>query len=154
MDGNADLAEMMQNQFSDNDDIAELVEEEAPKEKEEDWEMIETGIDPDEWARECQWVAHKLKIGKNLDVKEWWSHLDQTKKYAETVKSNLPDVRMKLEKVSDEVSRALEKISKKEAMLNKGMAGMTGNYKSTSGTLKQLTDEHNKIKSHIEEMEA
>jgi len=36
---------------------------------------------------------------------------------------------MKLEKVSDEVSRALEKISKKEAMLNKGMAGMTGNYK-------------------------
>lgn len=36
MDGNADLAEMMQNQFSDNDDIAELVEEEAPKEKEED----------------------------------------------------------------------------------------------------------------------
>ena len=53
MDGNADLAEMMQNQFSDNDDIAELVEEEAPKEKEEDREMIETGIDPDEWAREC-----------------------------------------------------------------------------------------------------
>jgi len=27
-----------------------------------------------------------------MDVKEWRSHLDQTKKYAETVKSNLPDV--------------------------------------------------------------
>jgi chromosome segregation ATPase len=87
-------------------------------------------------------------------VKEWRSHLDQTKKYAETVKGNLPDVRMKLEKVSDEVSRALEKISKKEAMLNKGMAGMTGNYKSTSTTLKGITDDNNKIKAHIEEMEA
>lgn len=61
---------------------------------------------------------------------------------------------MKLEKVSDEVSWALEKISKKEAMLNKGMAGMTGNYKSTSSTLKTIQDDHNKIKSHIEEMEA
>lgn len=108
MDGNADLAEMMQNQFSDGEEIAELVEEEAPKEKEEDWEMIETGIDPDEWARECQRVAHKLKAGKNMDVKEWWSHLDQTKKYAETIKGSLPDVRMKLEKVSDEVARSLE----------------------------------------------
>jgi hypothetical protein len=39
MDGNADLAEMIQNQFDDNDDIAELVEEEMPKganDKEED----------------------------------------------------------------------------------------------------------------------
>jgi hypothetical protein len=43
--------------------------------KEEDREMIETGIDPDEWLRECQRVAHKLKPGK-LDVKEWRSHLD------------------------------------------------------------------------------
>ncbi len=39
-------------------------------------------------------------------------------------------------------------------MINKAMAGMTGNYKQTSGTLKQITEEHNKIKSHIEEMEA
>lgn len=39
-------------------------------------------------------------------------------------------------------------------MLNKGMTGMTGNYKSTSTTLKGLNDEHNKIKSHVEEMES
>jgi hypothetical protein len=56
--------------------------------------------------------------------------------------------------VSDEVTRALEKINKKEGMLNKGMTGMTGNYKSTSTTLKGLNDEHNKIKSHVEEMES
>ncbi len=116
--------------------------------------MIETGIDPDEWLWECQRVAHKLKIGKNLDVKEWRSHLDQTKKFAETVKGNLPDVKIKLEKVSDEVSKALEKIQKKEAVLNKGIAGMTGNYKSTASSLKQIQEDHNKIKGHIEEMEA
>lgn len=51
MDGNADLAEMMQTNFDDDDDIAELVEEDVikPNEKEEDREMIETVVDPDEW---------------------------------------------------------------------------------------------------------
>lgn len=87
-------------------------------------------------------------------MKEWRSHLDQTKKFAETVKGNLPDVKVKLEKVSDEVSKALEKIQKKESILNRGIAGMTGNYKSTASSLKNITEEHIKLKSHIEEMEA
>jgi hypothetical protein len=46
----------MQVNPEEEEDIAELVEEEMPVAsnlKEEDWEMIETGIDPDEWLREC-----------------------------------------------------------------------------------------------------
>lgn len=31
---------------------------------------------------------------------------------------------------------------------------MTGNYKSTASSLKAIQEDHNKIKSHIEEMEA
>jgi len=54
-----------------------------------------------------------------VDGKEWRSHLDQTKKYAENVKSSLPDVRHKLERLSDEVSKAVEKIAKKEGLLSK-----------------------------------
>lgn len=55
LDGGADLADMQVNP-EEEEDIAELVEEEMPVAsnlKEEDWEMIETGIDPDEWLREC-----------------------------------------------------------------------------------------------------
>ena len=69
---------------------------------------------------EVERVAHKLKISKvSTDGKEWRSHLDQTKKYAENVKSSLPDVRTKLERLSDDVSKALEKISKKEGVLSR-----------------------------------
>ena len=70
---------------------------------------------------EVERVAHKLKIsgGAADGGKEWRAHLDQTKKYADQVKNALPDVRIKLEKISDEVSRALEKISKKEGLLSK-----------------------------------
>lgn len=71
---------------------------------------------------EVERVAHKLKIGTvagNDGGKEWRSHLDQTKKYADQVKASLPDVRVKLERLSDEVSRALERIMKKEGLLSK-----------------------------------
>jgi estrogen-related receptor beta like 1 len=58
---------------------------------------------------EVERVAHKLKIANanNDGGKEWRSHLDQTKKYAESVRNSLPDVKVKLERLSDEVSNAL-----------------------------------------------
>jgi estrogen-related receptor beta like 1 len=88
---------------------------------------------------EVERVAHKLKINKNLtDGKEWRAHLDQTKKYAENVKSSLPDVRIKLEKLSDEVSKALEKIGKKEGLLSRSFQGMTGDYRAHSDHLRDI----------------
>ena len=151
MEGNMD--DLINQDLSD-DDLMEEMPDDMPHVKDEDHEMIETEIDPDEWVRECQRVASKLKMGKIHDVNEWRAHLDQTKKFAENVKQSLPDVRTKLEKVSDEVTRVLDKINKKESMLNRGMTGMTGNYKSTAGSLKSVSDEHQKVKTHVEEMES
>jgi hypothetical protein len=64
---------------------------------------------------EVERVTARLKLGKNNnDGKEWRSHMDQTKHLHEQVKNTLPDVRYKLEKLADDVSRTLEKIGKKE----------------------------------------
>jgi estrogen-related receptor beta like 1 len=88
---------------------------------------------------EVERVAHKLKISKVAsDGKEWRSHLDQTKKYAENVKQSLPDVRGKLEKLSDDVSKALERIAKKEGLLSKSFQGMTGDYRAHSDHLRDI----------------
>lgn len=154
MEGNMD--ELINQELSDEEDVAEFIEEipdDMPMVKEEDREMIEAEVDPDEWIRECQRVAPKLKMGKIHDVNEWRSHLDQTQKFADTVRNSLPDVRSKLERVSDEVTQALDRISKKEAMLNRAMTGMTGDYKSTVVNFKTINDEHQTTKTHVEEME-
>jgi len=77
-------------------------------------------IGREEWMLEVERVAHKLKINKQgSDGKEWRSHMDQTKKYHEQVKTSLPEVRSKLERLSDDVTRALEKIAKKESVLTR-----------------------------------
>jgi hypothetical protein len=89
---------------------------------------------------EVERVAHKLKVNTagGDGTKEWRNHLDQTKKYAEQVKASLPDVRVKLERLSDEVSRALERISKKEGLLSKSFQGMTGDYRAHSDRLREI----------------
>lgn len=100
-------------------------------------QIIQPTIGREEWLLEVERVAHKLKINKNItDGKEWRSHLDQTKKYAENVKGSLPDVRIKLEKLSDDVSRALEKIGKKEGLLSRSFQGMTGDYRAHTDNLR------------------
>ena len=93
---------------------------------------------------EVERVAHKLKISNvSSDGKEWRSHLDQTKKYADSVKASLPDVRVKLERLSDEVSKALERISKKEGILSKSFQGMTGDYRAHSDKLRDIQTSFN-----------
>lgn len=103
---------------------------------------------------EVERVAHKLKISNvPNDGKEWRSHLDQTKKYADSVKQSLPDVRVKLEKLSDEVSKALERIGKKEGILSKSFQGMTGDYRAHSENLKDIQTAFATVSKNVGDME-
>ena len=62
--------------------------------------IIHSAITTEKWQIEVERVAHKLKINKTSnDGKEWRSHLDQTKKYADSVKGSLPEVKVKLERL-------------------------------------------------------
>lgn len=146
MEGNADIADMIQGGNQSDDDIEEFAEfggggdhrGENPDMLQN--QIIQSSISREEWMLEVERVAHKLKINNaNADgAKEWRTHLDQTKKYAEQVRSSLPDVRVKLERLSDEVSRALERISKKEGLLSKSFQGMTGDYRAHSERLREI----------------
>jgi intraflagellar transport protein 57 len=83
-------------------------------------QIIQSNIGREEWMLEVERVGHRLKINKaGADGKEWRSHMDQTKKFHDAVKQSLPEVRGKLERLSDDVSKALEKIAKKESVLTR-----------------------------------
>lgn len=83
--------------------------------------IIHSGIIKENWMIEVERVAHKLKVNAKIanDSKEWRSHLDQTNKYAESVRSSLPEVKNKLERLQDDAQKALEKISRKEGLLSR-----------------------------------
>lgn len=158
-EGNADIADLVQGGMDDDDDIAELVETGANDLKANDFEnpdhaIIETAIDADEWYREWQRVAHKLKIKETHDAQEWRSHLDQIKKYAEQVQNDLPGVRSKLEKLADDVTRDLEKISKKESIFKSRHDSMTGDYREQATKIKENTEEFNRLTNRVQELES
>lgn len=161
-DGGEDMADVVQDKGNDKEDEiadfgglgAQEPVEETNEMRDLDTGIIESSIAPEEWLMEVERVAHKLKINQNTDAKEWRSHLEQTKKYAEQVQKGLPDMRYKLEKISDEVTKALDNIQKKENLLNKTFTGMAGDYKSQAEHTKGLTETYTKLNQSVQDLEA
>ena len=151
-EGNADVADMNRNgpQGSDDGDIDEDLDfgggannNQANEQEMLQYQIMQSSIGREEWMLEVERVAHKLKINKvAADGKEWRSHMDQTKKFHEQVKGNLPEVRSKLERLSEDVSKALEKIAKKESVLTRSFQGMTGDYRAHSDNLKEIQNNY------------
>ena len=116
--------------------------------------IIYSGITKEKWMIEVERVAHKLKVNKTAnDGKEWRSHLDQTKKYADQVRGNLPEVKVKLERLQDDATKALEKISRKEGMLSRSFQGQTGDYRAHSDNLKEIQENFSNVSKNVEELE-
>jgi len=61
---------------------------------------------------------------------------------------------VKLERLSDEVSRALERISKKEGLLSKSFQGMTGDYRAHSDKLRDIQAAFTTTSKAVQDMEA
>lgn len=109
MEGDADLANEIHADQSGDDIDEDLdfgggnIQAEIAKELEaqhEEKAIIESNISKEKWQLEVEAIAHKLKLGKvGEGGKEWRSHLDQTKTFAEKVQGSLPKVRAKLDRL-------------------------------------------------------
>lgn len=163
MEGGADLADVIHAQESDEDidedmdfgggdlhaDLAKEMEAEMQQNA-----IIQSNISKEKWALEVERCAHKLKINKNAtDGKEWRSHLDQTKKYADQVKASLPDTRVKLERLQDDASKALERISRKEGILSRNFQGMTGDYRAHTDQLREIQTNFTTVSKNVETLD-
>lgn len=62
-------------------------------------------------------------------------------------------MRVKLEKLSEEVSKALERIGKKEGILSKSFQGMTGDYRAHSENLKDIQHAFATVSKNVGDME-
>lgn len=79
--------------------------------------------------------------------------MDQTKKYADQVKGSLPDVRYKLERLQDDATKTLEKISRKEGILSRSFQGMTGDYRAHSDQLREIQNSFTSVSKNVGDLE-
>merc|ERR1719162_1751988 len=85
---------------------------------EDDHAVLEASIDPKEWLLEVERVAPKLKIQLPNDSKEWRTHLQQTRGYKQVIETQFPAAKAQLDKLSSNLTNALERIRSKEAFIN------------------------------------
>lgn len=148
LDGRADMADEIHAEVSEGEIDEDMdfgvgggIQHDLAKQMEADMAanaIIHSAITTEKWQIEVERVAHKLKINKNAqDDNAWRSHLEQTKKYADQVKSALPEVRVKLERLQEEATKALDKISRKEGLLSRSFQGQTGDYRAHADNIKE-----------------
>ena len=103
------IAEVEEEEFGNEEHATEHPEERA---------IIESKVDEKKWLLECERVAVKLKFNIKSDAKEWRFHCDQIKQFSDSMKKQTPEGRLRLERMSDELGRVLERLSKREKSIN------------------------------------
>jgi len=97
--------------------------------------ILTSDIPAEEWQREVERVASKLKFdfnNFNLNNAEWRGHLENIKTYDGNINKAIPDCRGILENMSQDIDRSLEKISKKETLISKNFVNIVFNIKIIS----------------------
>jgi len=133
----------------DTDDELDLGEGKITQEQGR--EMIESNIDSKEWELEVERVAPRLKIPLQNDAKEWRNHIEQAKTYGQTIKKSLPDARGKLERMSENLGKVLEKITGREKRINVNMNELGTEYKAKAEDLKVNLTRYHELEKSVKE---
>ncbi|CAD8104736.1 unnamed protein product [Paramecium primaurelia] len=121
-----------------SDEEPEDVFNEQGFQKDEDKMVIESNVNPKEWAKEVERAAQKIKIVIKPDAGEWRQHFDATKQYSNQIKTILPEARIKLERMSDELGEILDRITKREYNINENMSEMCNEFKKKNEEYKKI----------------
>mmetsp|Transcript_65694 Transcript_65694/g.186456 ORF Transcript_65694/g.186456 Transcript_65694/m.186456 type:complete len:408 (-) Transcript_65694:182-1405(-) len=107
-----------------------------------DHQVLEANIDPKEWLLEVERVAPKLKIQMPNDSKEWRTHLQQTRGYKQVIETQFPAAKAQLEKLSANLTSALDRIKSKEAFINTQFDHRALDYRQQQEELTQVQSQY------------
>eukprot|EP00945_MAST-04E_sp_MAST-4E-sp1_P007585 g7585.t1 len=148
-----DVAEKFQEDSGEEEIFySETVNEEVYSkvaDEDEDREKMESEIDPILWKTELERVRPKLTAPKVEGTKEWRSHLDLSRRHKEVVTQTLPDSKLMLARVAENVKNSLESIATREGYLNKSLAGVVADYKETLDKMVSLRSERDAKSQHL-----
>ncbi|XP_059139479.1 intraflagellar transport protein 57 homolog [Physella acuta] len=135
-------------------------------------EILESTTDAADWKLEVERVMPQLKVTIRTDNKDWRVHLEQMHQHHDGIKSSLNESKVHLDKLQEEISKTLEKISSREKYINSqlehllvdfrqaqdALAETKEKYRQASGgvtersrTLAEITEELEKIKQEMDE---
>lgn len=130
----------------EEDDL--MYQEDAPKpppEEEHDHQVLQANVDPKEWLLEVERVSAKLKVVMPNDSKEWRTHLQQTKSYKQVIETQFPNSKVQLDKLTAQLSQAMERIKSKEAFINTQFDHRALDYRQQQEELQQVQQQYTEL---------
>lgn len=132
-------------------------EEVVDEEEDEDTKILASEIPRGAWMREVDRVSSKLKIDYNAissyNNAEWRSHVEQIKSNDVNLAKSIPTSRGVLETLSEEISKVMEKIHKKESMISKNFTKIISDYKGRDHEKKSQLEEFNQLRDKVDKMQ-
>ena len=86
-------------------------------------EILESNTDATEWKLEVERVLPQLKVMIKSDHKDWRTHIEQMHSLQDSIEDSLKETKTYLEKLYEEISKTLEKISSREKYINNQLEG-------------------------------
>lgn len=120
-----------------------------PEIKHED--ILESKTDASEWKLEVERVLPQLKVTIKTDHKDWRTHVEQMHTYQESIEESLKETKNYFEKLYDEISRTLEKISSREKYINTQLEEPMSALRNYQDKLAEIKDTYRTRSSGINE---
>ncbi|XP_047579751.1 intraflagellar transport protein 57 homolog isoform X2 [Lutra lutra] len=108
--------------------------------KQED--ILESTTDAAEWNLEVERVLPQLKVTIRTDNKDWRIHVDQMHQHKSGIESALKETKGFLDKLHNEISRTLEKISSREKYINNQLEHLVQEYRAAQAQLSEARERY------------
>ncbi|XP_059828317.1 intraflagellar transport protein 57 homolog isoform X1 [Hypanus sabinus] len=105
-------------------------------------EILESTTDIAEWNLEVERVLPQLKVTIRTDNKDWRVHVDQMHQHKEGIETSLKETKSYLDKLQDEISRTLEKVSSREKYINNQLENLIQDFRTTQAQLSEAKDRY------------
>jgi len=140
----SDVADEVPGDGEEDDLMYQEDEVKKPEENSDDGDhaVLQNYIDPTVWQLEVERVVPKLKVTIPNDSKEWRTHLSQTRAYKQVIESQFPAAKAQLDKLSRELSGALERIRSKENFINTQFDHRALDYRQQQEELGQVQTQY------------
>ncbi|XP_053563513.1 intraflagellar transport protein 57 homolog [Bombina bombina] len=124
----------------DLNDLASQSHKLAQGESTKPQEILESNIDAVEWNMELERVLPQLKVTIRTDNKDWRIHVDQMHQHREDIESLFKESQGYLDKLQNEISKTLEKVSSREKYINNQLQPLVQEYRAAQAQLNEAKE--------------
>lgn len=108
-------------------------------------------VDQETWQLELERVLPRLKVTIKSDNRDWRNHLEQMKTHKKNIEDVLSSTKGQLDKLHQDISTSLEKISNREKHLNRDLEHVLDQYRTLQNELSKLQDNYKSISGGVTE---